>query len=280
MTVASPLEWVYMAYLRKLQPKLAGSRERSLLIVGISAPTPIDENAPEREQWRGVLQYYGGRRERTGEHSVVGAETLWPLLGPALDDERFVDSRGCDHSSQELTLLGLTLDEPNLTAWQRYRQRQSREAGSSADVGESLGGPNGIDLERHQRVGQVRIDRLLGTTHSRRRPVVHGERRQNRAQLGTSVGSQAIAAGKLPNLPVRPPLVAGKVFGIAGPHVTDASAYMGIDLVGQHALNDGQHIFCQRDPPGHPLEVGTTAVVIGPIQAPTWEKAFNPRENG
>jgi hypothetical protein len=54
---------------------------------------------------------------------------------------------------------------------------------------------------------------------------------------------------------------------------------MRIDLIGQYAFDDGQNIFCQRGATGHPLEVGTLVVVVGPIQAGTREKPLQPTED-
>ena len=51
---------------------------------------------------------------------------------------------------------------------------------------------------------------------------------------------------------------------------------MSVDPVGQHTLHDRQYVLGQHLPAGHPLVVGTPAVVIGAVQAGAGEQLSQP----
>ena len=74
-------------------------------------------------------------------------------------------------------------------------------------------------------------------------------------------------------------LVACEEVGILGPHIADSSTDMSVDPVGQHALDDRQYVLGQHLAAGHPLVVGTPAMVIGAIQAGTWEQLLQPAKD-
>ena len=89
--------------------------------------------------------------------------TVAPGLGARMDDVGVADAAGRDRTLDERALAAVALDQRDLRAGERDREREAREPGAGAEVGDRRRPPGPAELERDERIGEVVVERPLGS---------------------------------------------------------------------------------------------------------------------
>ena len=173
---------------RRISPGSRPTRGRRagghLLARRVAAAAPGHERAANLEQRRGVLDDDLERGQRPRGNEVERLDAVRPGLGAGMDDAGIGHVTLHDRALQERGLASRALDQRDVRIRQRDRQRQARNAGPGAEVGQrsASAGPARARAQPARRRGD------------RRRPSPGRGRRSARADRPRA-GHEAGAAG-------------------------------------------------------------------------------------
>ena len=208
MVVVRALERLDAADLQQSQAQLARPRRPP----APPAPSRGARASPRArlraQQRRRVLEHDRLRAQARVRPPRRCAQTLAPLLGPRADHARVLDSAAAAHPLENCALrAGSPPASPRSRAApppararesrRRSRCRRSRRAVATA-----------LELQRHQRVGEMDVHGLACVAHSRRRALVVRQTLQHRVQLIAADDRQPITLaerGSDGGLTVTPP---------------------------------------------------------------------------
>ena len=153
-----PDPWGDGAHIGAPRARRGGRRVAVGLLRGVAAALPRDERAALDEQRRRVLDEHVQRSHRARGDEVACADARLPLLGPRRHRFDVLQAHRLGRPRQERALLRAALDERHARLGQRRREDEPRESGARSEVRDPAGAAHRLELERDERVRDVRVD--------------------------------------------------------------------------------------------------------------------------
>ena len=134
MAVLRAGKWLGPADLHPVHAELL-RRPRSLLLLPARAlATPICERPSQAQEGCRVLHDDRLRSQGTGQNDVIAALAVAPVLRPRAHNSSVTHARLGDNSLEIRALAHVALDQPNLGARQRHREREAGKSRAGAEV--------------------------------------------------------------------------------------------------------------------------------------------------
>ncbi len=95
----------------------------------------------------------------------MGSQALGPLLSPSVNDLDVRNRAALHHAFDEPTLTRPALYKLHLGTRQGHGKRKPRKAGAGADIGDSGRLTYYLQLKRHERVGEMHVERMHRLAH-------------------------------------------------------------------------------------------------------------------
>jgi len=180
-----------------LHPQHSRGRTPVGLLGAITSALPGNEGPAHGQERRRILDEDRQRSESAGGHEVVRTDALRPVLGPGLDRLDVDELQALDGAAQERDLPTDALHGRHARIRKRDRQHQPRKPAPRAEIGDPPRIPDLGQLERDERVRDMRVHPLRWIPNRGDRAALGRDKLQQQRQPIRRSRPQAVAVSEV-----------------------------------------------------------------------------------